>query len=94
MPHQDRRRTAVRKKSRRSGLRPAIEPSALYPYVDAAIVACVAPITLRRATDAGYLRVRRIGRKTVFLGSDLMAWVESGGKTGRSSADLEREAAA
>lgn len=90
MPQPGRGRTAARKKVGNLK-RPPIESTAVYSYRDASLFTGAAEITLRRAVDAGFLRVRRIGRKTLFLGSDLLEWIASGGRTGRSAIDLQRE---
>jgi hypothetical protein len=70
-----------------------IEPFRAYIYPEAARVSGVSEGSLRRALDAGFLKAHRgqRGPKIVFLGQNLLRWIEKGRQTGRTSADLRAE---
>jgi hypothetical protein len=85
---------ASRKKSRKPAkrqARPAIEPTRLYNRSEAAIACGVAGITLWRAYSNGTLKAYRVGSRVSHSGQHLLDWLESGGRTGRTAADLEQE---
>lgn len=55
-----------------------IFPTAVYDQQQAEAVTGLSTSTIYRAVEKGKLRVRRVGRKRVFLGSDLLALFERG----------------
>ena len=73
------------------GRPPQIRPEARYGYEKAAQLARVSESTIRRAMDAGYLKTERVGFRIVFLGADLLAWLQAGRRTGRTSAHIKAE---
>lgn len=59
----------------------AILANALYSRAEASDLTGVAQITLIRATDAGHLKSYRVGRRVIYSGSQILNWLEEGGKT-------------
>jgi hypothetical protein len=90
------RKKTTRKKTHRiakAQVRPTIEPTRIYSRPEAALACGVGQITLFRAYDAGHLKAYRQGSRVSHSGQHLLDWMESGGRTGRTKEDVERELA-
>lgn len=62
----------------RAGLRPAvIAPTGLYSRPDVERLLRISREVIRTEVKAGRLRVARIGGRYVFLGKNLLAWIEA-----------------
>lgn len=66
-----------------------INADALYSRTEAAQLCSVSPDTIDRAKASGALKAVQIGGVPRFWGRDVKAWINSGGKTGRSLATME-----
>lgn len=77
--------------------RPSLDLSKNYGPTEGAIVAGVSASTFWRAIYLNQekpgqgLPHYRVGRRIVVSGEQIKAWLEKGGQTGRSIADVERE---
>ncbi len=65
-----------------------LEPNQNYSIDDGAKAAGVSSITIWRAIYAGHLETHRIGRRRILSGSQILTWIQAGGKTSRSEQSL------
>lgn len=92
------KRNTSRKSTKKIPTRTPIEPTRNFTPEEAAFAAGVAAVTVRRAIDlwqrttAQGLAHYRVGRRIVISGAQIQAWLDAGGKTGRSIEDVRREA--
>lgn len=66
--------------------RPTIIPNRNYTRQEAKLACGVSVASLIRAWEAGFLKSYRAGRRVLHSGQDLLDWLETGGKTGRTLA--------
>jgi len=71
--------------------RPLLEPQRNYDRAEGARAVGCSVITLIRAYDSGHLKAYRVGRRVLHSGQHLIDWLESGGRTCKTSADDESE---
>lgn len=57
-----------------------IFPTAVYDQRQAEVITGLSTSTLFRAVDAGKLTCRRAGRRRLYLGSDLLAYLKGGAR--------------
>ncbi|MGH9847903.1 MAG: hypothetical protein ACREEM_55155 [Blastocatellia bacterium] len=75
---------SAKQKGEVTAARPALDPQRNYSIPEGASVAGVAAITIWRAVYAGHCQTYRVGRRRIVSGAQLQAWLEAGGKTGRT----------
>ena len=61
-----------------------IHLTGVYTYKEAAALSKCSYITIWRAVANGTLKATTIGSHPRIMGSELLKWIEDGGKTGRS----------
>lgn len=61
-----------------------IDPTRNYSRREAAAACRVSLPTIDRAQSRGFLSCFRIGRRVIFRGDQLTAWLQAGGKTGQT----------
>jgi excisionase family DNA binding protein len=65
-----------------------IHSTGVYTFSEAAELSKCSYSTIRRAVDSGNLDASYIGNQPRIIGAKLLAWIESGGATGRSKATM------
>ncbi len=63
-----------------------IHLTGVYTYKEAAALSKCSYVTIWRAVANGKLKATAIGNHPRIIGSELLKWIEDGGKTGRSRA--------
>jgi excisionase family DNA binding protein len=63
-----------------------IHLTGIYTYKEAAALSKCSYVTIWRAVANGKLKATAIGNNPRIIGSELLKWIENGGKTGRSRA--------
>jgi len=63
-----------------------IHLTGIYTYKEAAALSKCSYVTIWRAVANGKLKATTIGSHPRIMGSELLKWIEEGGKTGRSRA--------
>ena len=63
-----------------------IHQTGIYTYKEAAALSKCSYVTIWRAVANGKLKATAIGNHPRIIGSELLKWIEDGGKTGRSRA--------
>jgi len=63
-----------------------IHLTGIYTYKEAAALGKCSYVTIWRAVANGKLKATTIGNHPRIIGSELLKWIEDGGKTGRSRA--------
>ena len=63
-----------------------IHLTGIYTYKEAAALSKCSYVTIWRAVANGKLKATAIGNHPRTIGSELLKWIENGGKTGRSRA--------
>jgi hypothetical protein len=75
----------------RAALRAEIKPMAFYRYDEAMALLDLGRSTIARAIAEGELNPCYFGGAPRLRGDELIRWSESGGRTGRNTADVEAE---
>ncbi len=65
-----------------------IHATGIYTLSEAALLSKCSYSSIRRAAESGNLVITYIGNHPRVIGAKLFAWIEAGGKTGRSKATM------
>jgi excisionase family DNA binding protein len=70
--------------------KPEIKNDAYYLYREVQRALGISLSTITRAVQKGHLKAVGIGSEPRLKGSDIHAWINAGGKTGRNARDFRR----
>jgi excisionase family DNA binding protein len=65
-----------------------VHETGIYTLSEAASLTKCSYSTIRRAVGSGHLAISYIGNQPRVIGAKLLAWIDSGGLTGRSKATM------